>query len=546
MRHTLLHDMSMQQTLDSLWIKLRSVEWQRDGRMEPQLIASHVMLIARGGEGRLTIDLNDFRLRPDTVYFASPGQTIGVTAGTEGADFYVITFDARRDGEPAEPVSFRREIPIYPEKQTGALCELLYNCSRSEGEAERFRGQSAFLELLYWTMKHIRLLPDCDSKTALERTRAYIESHYNESLTIEQLARMAEISPKYYVDLFKKTYGISAIDYVTEVRVNCAKQLMMQSDARLRDIAHRVGYSDEFYFSRKFKQAVGVSPTVYTKNRRRKIVAYTTPIVGQLLALKMIPYAAPLHPKWTAYYHKMYRSDIPVHLSAYRFNEDWEANIEALKHAHPDMIISHSDNLLPDEREQLEKIAPVHCIPLQELSWREQLQMTARLLDATEEADRWLGGYERKLEDARRLLHRELKDETVLAISIYKQSCIVCPVRGMRDVLYGDLRLNPVRGFDGSVCNRPITGEQLAELDADRILVNVCQEPESLAHWQSLQTSPQWLDMKAVRRHHVYGISSDPWREYSASAIERMVDDAVRLLYGDRPNGFPEIVHVRR
>ncbi|MDT2258386.1 helix-turn-helix domain-containing protein [Paenibacillus larvae] len=44
------------------------------------------------------------------------------------------------------------------------------------------------------------------------------------------------------------------MDYVTEVRVNSAKKLMVRSDARLRDIAHQVGYNDEFYFSRKFKK----------------------------------------------------------------------------------------------------------------------------------------------------------------------------------------------------------------------------------------------------------------------------------------------------
>ncbi|GAA3399601.1 AraC family transcriptional regulator [Paenibacillus hodogayensis] len=536
MSHTLLHDESIPAALDGLWIKLRSVSWHHGRGMELQLIRSYVLLIARSGEGRLTVDLDEHRLRPDTVYIARPGQTIGVTAVQEGLDFYVFPFDARREGEPDEPFPFQGEIPVYPETQTGVLSELLYHCSRSDDALERFRGQSAFQELLYWTMKRIRLLPDSDSKTALERTRAYIESHYHESLTIEQLARMAEISPKYYVDLFKKTYGKSAIDYVTEARVNGAKQLMMHSDARLRDIAHQVGYSDEFYFSRKFKQAVGMSPTAYMKKRRRKIVAYTSPILGQLLALKMIPYAAPLHPKWTAYYHKMYRTDIPVHLSAYRFNEDWEANIEALRQAHPDMIISHSDNLHPDEREQLEKIAPVYCIPLQEHNWREQLQLTAQLLEASQEADCWLDGYERKAAAARELLHRELKDETVLAISVFKQNYYVCPVRGMRDVLYGDLQLHPARGFDPAHCNRRITQEQLAEFDADRILVNVCQEPESLAHWQSLQSSPLWLDLKAVRRHRVYTIRSDPWREYSASAIERMLNDAVRLLYGDRPD----------
>ncbi|NEW06385.1 ABC transporter substrate-binding protein [Paenibacillus sp. SYP-B3998] len=505
--------------------------------MEHQLIQSHALIIVKNGLGRLTVDLHDYRLRQDAVHIALPGQTIGVTLGAdEELELYVIKFDVSGDSASKKGGLLKGEVQVYPDNQMSMLCDLMLTYCRSEQPLERFRGQSTFQELLYGIMKNVRLRPESDSRTALDRTKAYIDSHYHENLNIEQLARMAEISPKYYVDLFKKTYGKSTIDYVTEVRVNSAKQFMVQSDARLRDIAHQVGYNDEFYFSRKFKQEVGVSPTAYMKNRRRKIVAYTTPIIGQLLALKMIPYAAPLHPKWTAYYHKMYRMDIPIHLSAYRFNEDWESNIEALIRADPDMVISSRDDLHLHEKEKLEKVAPVFFVPWKEKNWREQLQLTAQFVGASQEADAWLHKYDRKVKFAREQLNRELRDDTVLIMSIFKNRCNICPTRGMRDVLYHDLQLNCPNGFNPTAYNQLITAEELAAYDPDRILVNVCHEPESLSHWQSLQTSPLWRDLKAVRRNHAYVISSDPWREYSASASERMIDDVLRHLYGDRPN----------
>ncbi|MFC3767858.1 ABC transporter substrate-binding protein [Paenibacillus sp. GCM10012303] len=526
--------------LDRLWIKLRSVDGQR-GRLEQQLIDSYMLIAATGGQGCLTIDLDEYRLRPDTIYVAWPGQTIGVSGGTEGLELYRISFEVRHDSEAAEPFPLKGEITLYPESQTAIQCELLLGYSRSEDPLERFRGQAAFHELLYGVMKHKRQLPVDDSLSALERTRQFIESRYNENLTIEQLARIAELSPKYFVDLFKKTYGKSAIDYVTEVRVNHAKQLMVQSETKLRDIAHQVGYSDEFYFSRKFKQAAGVSPSAYMKKRRRKIAAYTSAILGHLLALGIVPYAAPMHPKWTASYHKKYRSDIPVHLSAYRFNHDWEANVEALAHARPDLILCHADYLRPDELLKLEAIAPVHSLTQPAADWRQQLRTIAGWLDATAEAERWLGEYERKLAAARELLKREIQDDTVLVLSIHKNTCLLCPRRGMREVLYGDLRLNAPGGFDEAVCGRTVSFSELADIDAGRILVNVCQETESLAFWQSLQANPLWKDLRAVRRNYVHPISSDPWREYSASAAERMVDDMIRHVYGDHPVHFRKL-----
>ncbi|MGV2806326.1 helix-turn-helix domain-containing protein, partial [Clostridium perfringens] len=124
-----------------------------------------------------------------------------------------------------------------------------------------------------------------------------------------QLARMANISPKYFVDLFKKTFGQTTIDYLTHVRMNHAKRYLAESDDRLRDIAQRVGYKDEFYFSRIFKKKVGMSPSEYARNSRQLIAACSSSIIGQLVALNVVPAAAPLDAKWTPYYYNAYYSE---------------------------------------------------------------------------------------------------------------------------------------------------------------------------------------------------------------------------------------------
>ncbi|MEF3306216.1 AraC family transcriptional regulator [Paenibacillus sp. GYB003] len=526
-------------SLDEMWPRLRGADLLGGGGMEQRLVDTHVLLLPKTGGGRLTLDLHEYTVKPDTAFFARPGQTVGLLA--EEADvpaLFAFKFELLRCGERSEPFPPRGEAPFYPEKRIGMLGELAFASFRSEDGLERLRAQSAFLELLYWLMRSVRPDSQADSRTALERTKAYMDDHYNESITIEQLARMADISPKYYVDLFKKTYGKSAIDYLTEVRVARAKKLMVASGARLRDIAQQVGYNDEFYFSRKFKKEVGVSPTVYIKSRRRKIAAYTSSALGQLLALNIVPYAAPLHPKWTAYYYKTYRDDIPVHLSAYRYNRDMESNRKALAAAGPDTIVC-CDELPPGEKARLERIAPVLAVPYRENGWREQLLLIAEALEATQEAEKRLQSYERKVAAARELLRRELGGERVAAVSLFKQTFYISPTRGIRDMLYRDLKLNAAPESAADRIHVAVTVDGLAELDADRIMLNICQEPETLAHWERLRQSAAWLGLRAVRGNAVCPIPSDPWREYSAYACERMVDDALnRLVYGNRPNGF--------
>lgn len=514
-------------SLDSMWLKLRTARVLHREHFKPQLLYGHGLIVVKQGEGHMTVDLDVHRLNSDAVRFVAPGQTIGFSeeCGTR-LEVYLFTFDLQWDKDlppNGSRLPLQGEVAVHGDHTLRQLCESAGSCSRSAHAVERFQGQAHFQELMAWIFSHIRQAEKQDSRLAMDRTRSYVESHYSESITIHQLARMAEVSPKYYVSLFKKTYGKTAIDYLTEVRVNKAKQLMQQEGVRLKDVAYQVGYKDEFYFSRMFKKAVGISPTVYLRTRRQKIVAYSATVLGQLLALKIMPYAAPLHPKWTSYYYMKHRHDISLHLSGYRFNEDWEANLEMLKQAQMDCIIS-TDQLRPLEEERLAQLAAVHVVPLYERGWRDQLMEIAAIVNASDEAREWLQRYGRKLQLVRERLHEALQGETVLMVSLFQDRFFLFPSIGMRDV-FRDLALHAPEGAAAYSGNQCISLEELAALDADHIMLNIRQESTTLNHWEQLQATEAWQDVKAVRRGRVHQISSDPWREYSAHAIERMIQD---------------------
>ncbi|AXM90605.1 AraC family transcriptional regulator [Anoxybacillus ayderensis] len=528
---------------DCSFFRMREMQFikeEGDWRIEQQLTTSHVLMIVKGGQGHFMLNSHRYRLRQNTAYMCSPGDTYGIEIEAR-SKMFLFKFDVfQRKGSGYECLSdhgecffpLQGEIPVFPADRLISLCDEIYDHWRSEDELERFRCQLAFQELFYYIMKHRSPFPK-ESRTSLEEAKNYMERYFYENLTIEQLARISNISPKYFVDLFKKTYGMSAMDYLTELRLNKAKRLMAQSDAKLRDIAHQVGYHDEFYFSRKFKKKVGVTPTAYMKSRRRKIAAYTSPITGQLLALKIIPYAAPLHPKWTAYYYKMYRDDISVPLSAYRKNQDWESKVEALSHERPDVIIS-TDDLEKMEKARLEQIAPIFYVPWTEKNWREQLMLTAEFLGEEKEAENWLQMYDRKVKFARQQLKREVGEDTFLVVRISKQHLYAHCNRGMSEVFYQDLQMNAAYPKSG-VYNEPIVLDQLAQIDADHLLLLIRQEEETLAFWNQLQYSFPWQELKAVRHHQVYVLPSDPWVEYSAYAHDRIIDESLKFFSGICP-----------
>jgi YesN/AraC family two-component response regulator len=119
-----------------------------------------------------------------------------------------------------------------------------------------------------------------------------MERNYRENITRETLSVIARMSAEYYSRLFKKRTGKSPIDYLTDIRMKHDKQMLILSHDSIRNIAQSVGYNDEFYFSRKFKQTAGAAPTIYVRNysRTRKIASLFIPYSGHLALGVTIPF----------------------------------------------------------------------------------------------------------------------------------------------------------------------------------------------------------------------------------------------------------------
>jgi two-component system response regulator YesN len=103
--------------------------------------------------------------------------------------------------------------------------------------------------------KYLRLFKD---------VKEYINSHYAEPLSLERLSEMYGLSPGYFSRLFKEYVGESFVDHLTSCRLNVAKQ-MIRTGMKIREAAEVTGFSDYSYFSRVFRNSVGLSPRDFQK-----------------------------------------------------------------------------------------------------------------------------------------------------------------------------------------------------------------------------------------------------------------------------------------
>ncbi|MBW7461479.1 helix-turn-helix domain-containing protein, partial [Paenibacillus sepulcri] len=189
-------------------------------------------------------------------------------------------------------------------------------------------------------------------------------------------------SETHFRERFRSRYGIWPLEYLTSVRLGAARRLLLVSGRSVREVAHRVGYRDEFYFSRLFRKHTGVTPSQYARNKERHIVALGYPAVGQLLALGIMPGSAALNSRWSGYYRSYYHLDIPV-LQTDAFNDDDGDLIKEIGRISPDVIIG-GDFQSHSVQEKLGRIAPSLFTPWSRTDWREQLMTTAVFLERTE------------------------------------------------------------------------------------------------------------------------------------------------------------------
>lgn len=95
------------------------------------------------------------------------------------------------------------------------------------------------------------------------KAKAYIDQNYTEELSLDEVARVVCTSPFYFCKKFKQGAGVSFTDYVCRVRIEKAKNLLLNPNLRISEIAYEVGFQSLTHFNRVFRQTLGQSPTEY-------------------------------------------------------------------------------------------------------------------------------------------------------------------------------------------------------------------------------------------------------------------------------------------
>lgn len=119
------------------------------------------------------------------------------------------------------------------------------------------------LSFFYKVNEYINQKRSNRNEKLLSKVKDYVDGNYSENITLTSISKDFGISSGYLSVLFNDYIGQNFIDYLTNLRIQSAKNLLKRTDLKIYEIADRVGYRDAYYFSTAFKKIVGINPTDY-------------------------------------------------------------------------------------------------------------------------------------------------------------------------------------------------------------------------------------------------------------------------------------------
>lgn len=112
----------------------------------------------------------------------------------------------------------------------------------------------------------LHLNPQAGYSDNISKAVAYIQEHYNEPLSLKEVAEHVYLNIWYFSDLFKREVGKSFTDFIIDLRIQKAKELLKNKKLKLYQLAYEVGINEPSYFSQLFKRVTGMSPKEYRDN----------------------------------------------------------------------------------------------------------------------------------------------------------------------------------------------------------------------------------------------------------------------------------------
>lgn len=219
------------------------------------------------GKGKLTVNGNEYKISAGQSFLIFPFSHIIMTADKyEPWQYKWIEFNGAEAEWLVRQTGFSKQNPVADKLPIATLGNYfdMFGGDNDTVFKQCRKTASLFFLLSFYIEYFPRIKPDNRSYAVVARD--YIEKNYqNTDCNVKKVAEYVKIDRTYLFRLFKEETGISVINYIRRCRVDNAAVMLKDNNISIKDIAYSVGFSDQMYFSKVFRQVKGMSPTEYRR-----------------------------------------------------------------------------------------------------------------------------------------------------------------------------------------------------------------------------------------------------------------------------------------
>lgn len=345
-----------------------------------------------------------------------------------------------------------------------------------------------------------------DLPSYVEHSKQHLLKLYDRNIDIEELARSSGFSSSRFYETFRLHTGLSPHKYLTKIRLDTSLRMLAGSSSSVVEVAHAVGYSDEYYFSRLFKKHMGITPSDYALLAKKRIVNLSPVFLGDLSVLGITPYLS--------------------------FERGWQENadkaLEQIAASQPELILTGPIN--EELYESLSEMGPVTMLHWKQYSWKERLLDIGGRLGLSAVAERWISSFDLKAKNARLHIKHYFGKEPVLLVQAGDWGFRVYGKRMKKiaDLYYKELHVaSPSPVQDLTFIDTP-TIEDIAALDCENILFFVdAKSPLSFR----TELEQRWHRLRRNRnKKRCLFIQHYGRLNYNAAVYEGLIDQTVQQI----------------
>lgn len=233
-----------------------------------------VLTLITRGRGVQTLNGKDIPFRPNDVFFLSPADFYKNTL-QEGETFsyYGLKFSYKLLDDRLADLCALDQLPLHVHMSEAdakiareVFSRLVEECKQGKKLLGSKVYQQALVEqLIILVLRQVRRSKDLRPEAFINRALGYIHSHFNETITVADVAAYVGYTPNYFNTCFRQQMGTPFGEYLRRMRLEYSENLLRSSQTPITEVGFESGFGSLSYFSRCFCKQYGMPPQEYRK-----------------------------------------------------------------------------------------------------------------------------------------------------------------------------------------------------------------------------------------------------------------------------------------